>query len=160
MLRVQPTSVLGALEKETLASMQRDGLRDTQFVKSDPEDRERAQQRGWEAKLLDYGIPDDPEGRAFEAVLDSLAGFTRCFAACAYYQRIAEEQGVVFKFGADEGAFHSLVEENTESGKRKAVGLKTKDGKIHKADVVVIAGEYCAAFFFFVEFLTPSLSES
>ncbi|KAL1626668.1 hypothetical protein SLS54_002831 [Diplodia seriata] len=38
MLRVQPTVALGALEKETLANMDRAGLRDTQFVESNAAD--------------------------------------------------------------------------------------------------------------------------
>ncbi|POR32123.1 FAD dependent oxidoreductase [Tolypocladium paradoxum] len=45
MLRVQPTEMLGALEKETLADMPRYGLRDTQFV--NPEERKRAASLGW-----------------------------------------------------------------------------------------------------------------
>lgn len=143
MLRVQPTETLGALEKETLANMQRDGLRDTQFVKGDPEDRRRAASLGWDAKLLEFAIPDDPRKQTFEAVLDSLAGFTRCGGACAYFQKIAVAEGVRFRFGPEEGAFASLVEQSSTRApsQKKAVGLKTKDGQIHDADVVVIAGE-------------------
>ena len=142
MLRVQPTETLGALEKETLANMQRDGLRDTQFVKSDAEDRKRAASLGWESKLLDFAIPDDAQNQSFEAVLDSLAGFTRCCGACAYYHKIAVSEGVEFRFGSEAGAFASLLEEKSalEPNRKKAVGLVTKDGQVHKSDVVVIAG--------------------
>lgn len=96
MLRVQPSDVLGALEKETLANMERDGLRDTQFVKSKPEDRRRAEQLGWKDKLLDFEIPQSSPASTYEAVLDSLAGFVRCSNACAYYQQIAADKGVEF----------------------------------------------------------------
>lgn len=139
MLRVQPTATLSKLEQETLANMTRDGLRDSQFVKGTSEDYMRAAQRGWAPKLVDFPIPDDKDGRCFEAVLDSLGGLTRCFSGCAYFHKIAENAGVVFKHGPEHGDFDSLVEEQV-SGGRIATGIKTKDGKLHKADVVVIAG--------------------
>ncbi|KAJ0348551.1 hypothetical protein COL154_006400 [Colletotrichum chrysophilum] len=140
MLRVQPDADLGALERETLRNFERDGLRDTQFVKSDPTDRQRATERGWDSKLLEFAIPDSSSNQSFEAVLDSTAGFTKCSEACAYFYKIAERQGVVFHFGPQKGGFGSLIEENVpESSKKRAIGLKTKDGVVHKADVVVIA---------------------
>lgn len=143
MLRVQPSDKLGALERETLANMERNGLRDKQFVKSDPEDRRRARSMGWEAKLLDFQIPGESRGKTYEAVLDSLAGFTKCSAACAYYQQTAAAQGVAFHFGREEGGFDSLIEVDStiEPGKKKVTGLKTKNGAAHVADIVVIAGK-------------------
>lgn len=141
MLRVQPTSKLGALEKETLANMERDGLRATQFVKSSIEDRERAAKEGWEGKLLDFAIPGATNGETFEAVLDSLAGFTSCGSACAVYQKLAEDAGVVFKLGDQHGAFDGFVEQAASGGKKKVTGLRTKDGQQHVADTVVVAGE-------------------
>ncbi|KAJ5587253.1 FAD dependent oxidoreductase [Penicillium hispanicum] len=141
MLRVQPSDQIGALERETLANMQRDGLRPTQFVKSNPEDRRRAAQSGWEAKLLDFEIPHTSPAKSYEAVLDSLAGFVRCSAACAHYQQIAAAKGVEFRFGPGEGAVESLVKvkSEVEPGKEKVVGVTTKDGKTHDAKVVAVA---------------------
>ncbi|KAI0095435.1 hypothetical protein F4776DRAFT_652330 [Hypoxylon sp. NC0597] len=83
-LCVQPSDQLGALEEETLANMGREGLRDTQFVKSDPNDRERAHNMGWDSKLLDFEIPGEYPPKNFEAVLDSLAGYTKSSEACAH----------------------------------------------------------------------------
>ncbi|KAJ0425226.1 FAD dependent oxidoreductase [Aspergillus carlsbadensis] len=140
MLRVQPTDELGQLEKETLANMERDGLRETQFVKSDPEDCRRAEILGWKGKLLDFEIPDSDPGRTFEAVLDSLAGFVRCSDACAYWYGIAVRKGVEFRFG-EKGAVESLVKASStaEPAKDRVVGLKTQDGSVHDADTVVVA---------------------
>lgn len=139
MLRVQPTAHLGALEHETLSNMERDGIRDTQFVKSIPDDVERARERGWDQKLLNFNIPDTSPQETFEAVLDSLAGFLQCSRACAYFYEQAVSQGVTFYFGPEKGAFDSLVEESVGESK-KAIGLKTKDGDFHKSDITVIAG--------------------
>lgn len=144
MLRVQPSDHLAQLEQETLASMEKDGLRSAQFVKSNTDDRQRASSLSWEAKLLDFGIPSEP-GKSFEAVLDSLSGFVKCSEACAYLQKKALSQGVSFQFGMEEGRCDSLVLE-TESGNRdektrKVIGIKTGDGIIHNSDTVVIAGK-------------------
>jgi sarcosine oxidase/L-pipecolate oxidase len=144
MLRVQPSDHLAALERETLASMERDGLRHTQFVESNADDRKRAASFGWETKLLDFGIPSKP-GKSFEAVLDSLSGFVRCSEACAYLQDKASSQGVTFRFGKEEGRCDSLVSEK-ESGSadekaRKIIGIKTGDGLVHNSDTVVIASK-------------------
>ena len=144
MLRVQPSDELSALEKETLANMERDGIRDSQFVKGNTDDRKRAEAGGWQDKLLDFKIPDDADNRSYEAVLDSLAGFMRCADACAYFQKLAASKGVKFHFGPVEGACDSIIEEDSSSspGQKRAVGIKTKDGKSHKADTVAIAGMF------------------
>ncbi|UQC77349.1 FAD dependent oxidoreductase [Colletotrichum lupini] len=111
MLRVQPTAELDPLERETLSNFERDGLRDTQFVKSDPTDRARAAERGWEGKLLDFEIPQALPTQTYEAVLDSTAGFTKCSEACAYFYKLALKQGVEFHFGPGKGTFDSIIEE-------------------------------------------------
>ncbi|KID95776.1 FAD dependent oxidoreductase, partial [Metarhizium majus ARSEF 297] len=136
MLRVQPSDELAALEKETLANMQRDGFRDTQFVKSSARDRERAARLGWEGKLLDFEIPGSAHHETFDAVLDSLGGLTRCSAACYHFYKLAASAGVKFVFGSEEGAFASFIEKTStvDESKPKVVGLKTKDGKAHEAD--------------------------
>ena len=144
MLRVQPTAQLGALERETLRNMEKDGIRDTQFVKSNPEDLERARERGWDQKLLAFNIPDTSPQETFEAVLDSLAGFIQCSQACAYFYKEAVAQGVTFHFGREKGAFDGLVEETVGESK-KAIGLKTKDGTFHKSDITIIAGKFSFA---------------
>lgn len=141
MLRVQPTREMEALEKETLENMEREGFRQTQFVKSNLEDQQRADSLGWKAKLLSFEIPQTSPPDSYEAVLDSLAGFVRCSNACAHYQEVAAAKGVKFHFG-QQGAVESLVnvQSTTESGKKKITGLKTKDGVIHSAEAVVVAG--------------------
>ncbi|EFQ25143.1 FAD dependent oxidoreductase [Colletotrichum graminicola] len=140
MLRVQPTASLDPLECETLSNLERECLRYTQFVKSDAADRKRAAERGVDAKLLDFEIPESSHARTYEAVLDSLAGFTKCSEACAYFYKLALRQGVTFNFGPEKGAVDSIIEENpSTAGQKKAVGVKTKDGASRKADLVVIA---------------------
>lgn len=151
MLRVQPSDELGALERETLASIERDGLRDTQFVKSSPGDRQRAESLGWKAKLLDFAIHDSSPASSYEAVLDSLAGFVRCSDACAHYYRLATTKEIDFHFGPEAGTVEALVKAKSETdGKDRVTGLKTKDGVVHHAHVVVVAGRFSCSFIFVV----------
>ena len=93
--------------------------------------------------MLEFNIPNHSAGETYEAVLDSLAGFVRCSAACAHYQKVAAAKGVEFCFGPQEGTFDSFMEAESalEPGKKKVVGLRTKDGIVHDADVVVVAGK-------------------
>ncbi|KAJ5112730.1 FAD dependent oxidoreductase [Penicillium argentinense] len=141
MLRVQPSDHLEALEKETLANYERDGLRETQFVRSDPEDQRRAESEGWEKKLLEFRIPHTSPAESYEAVLDSTAGFVRCSNACTYYQKLAASKGVQFHFGPEDGAVKSLVKSpsSVDSSKEKVTGIETKSGAVYNADVVVVA---------------------
>ena len=138
MLRVQPSAELGALEKETLANMERDGLRHTQFVKSLQADRTRAEETGWAHKLLDFRTK---EGSVLEAVLDSTAGYIKCSAACAHFQKLASDVGVKFQFGAEAKGVVVTETSQNDGDKPKAIGLELKDGAIHYADIVVVAGE-------------------
>ncbi|KAK6907810.1 hypothetical protein I203_101811 [Kwoniella mangroviensis CBS 8507] len=138
MLRVQPTEELGALELETIAGMEKDGLREKIFVKGDKQDEERAQQRGWHGKLLSFPIPDD-SSKEFAQVLDMTAGFTRSSAACHYFYKQARDMGVEFVFGGEKGAFDSLIKAQVGDNSCKIIGLRTKDGIEHLADKTVIA---------------------
>ncbi|ETS87135.1 hypothetical protein PFICI_00963 [Pestalotiopsis fici W106-1] len=148
MLRVQPSDQLGLLERETLDSLTRDGLRDTQFVKGDAHDRLRAAELGWDHKLLDFNIPGE-SGKTFEAVLDTISGFIKCSESCAHLQKMAVDLGVDFRFGPEKGCFESLVletqlQDTQETDCKKAIGIKTRDSVFHQSDVVVIAGGSCS----------------
>ncbi|PKX90529.1 uncharacterized protein P174DRAFT_493786 [Aspergillus novofumigatus IBT 16806] len=126
----KPTDKLSELEEGTLASMERDGLYHTQFIKSSPEDRQRAESLGWSGKLLNFDIPDTEPRQTYDAVLDSLIGF----------HKIAVAEGVKFCFGK-EGAVKSLVKapSTLEPGKEKVTGIRTEDGALHNVDAVVVA---------------------
>ncbi|OTA99388.1 hypothetical protein M426DRAFT_76417 [Hypoxylon sp. CI-4A] len=129
----------GARERN-LTNMEKEGLRDTQFVKSSSEDRGRAKSQGWDSKLLDFNIPDTPTPKTFEAVLDSLAGYTKSSEACSNFHKLAVAQGVKFQFGHEQGYVESIVDESTgTSGGKRAVGIKTRDGAFHRADIFAVA---------------------
>ena len=138
MLRVQHTGVLDEREKQTLQNMTAEGLRDTQFVLSNDEDRRRAQERGWAHKLLKFTIPKTNSPETFEAVLDSTAGYIYPSDACAYLADKLRKKGAEFSEGPEKGEFASFLVEGSDNS-RRVTGIRTKDGREHPADLVIMA---------------------
>lgn len=165
MLRVQPSTVLSSLEKETLANMSSEGLRDTQYIRTDSADRERAEADGWAYKLLDFPVPSDSNTNCtkqatveaefneeyYEAVLDSTAGFVLCSKACSFALWKARRAGVKLLLGSNRGKFKNLIEKELPDGRRKAIGIRTTDDVDHQADLIVIAGKDLSLLFFTVK---------
>ncbi|KAL1869339.1 hypothetical protein Daus18300_005551 [Diaporthe australafricana] len=131
MLRMSATGEFGAFEMQTLANMEREGIRDRQFRSDDAADLARARDRGWAHKL-------DPCGRearfgVHKAVLDSTAGYVLAYKSCAWARHLAEQAGVKFVLGAEKGRVVS-IDEQGDTPK-----VETADGKVYEADVVVVA---------------------
>ncbi|PCH41319.1 FAD dependent oxidoreductase [Wolfiporia cocos MD-104 SS10] len=138
MLRVQPSDELDELEKQTLANMTKEGLRDTQYILTNEEDVRRAERNGWAHKLLKFSIPESDGKRAFEAVLDSTAGYVYPSAGCAYLAEKLHKLGAKFIEGPEKGVFKSFRIEGEGESKR-VIGITTADGKEHSADLVIMA---------------------
>ena len=60
--------------------------------------------------------------------------------ACTYAQYLCKKEGVKFVLGDPQGKLDNLVRTGYGTQK-KVVGIKTCDGLIHRADVVVVACE-------------------
>ncbi|KUI69073.1 L-pipecolate oxidase [Cytospora mali] len=133
MLRMAEGEDFGDFEMETLRNMEKEGIRDKQFKNDEPEDVQRAKERGWAHKL----DPCDRQERfgMHKAVLDSTAGYVLAYKSCAWARYLAEKSGVKFILGARGGKVVKVEDE--ESGKPT---VTTADGETHKADVVIVAG--------------------
>ncbi|KAH9951828.1 FAD dependent oxidoreductase [Amylocystis lapponica] len=140
MLRVQHSSRLSDEECKTLANMTAEGLRDTQYILSNDDDVRRATENGWVNKMLRFTIPA-PQGdgtESFEAVLDTTAGHVFPSKACEYLAGKLRDQGAMFILGPEKGAFSSFRIEGSGESKR-VLGIVTKDGTEHTADLVIMA---------------------
>ncbi|TYJ51420.1 hypothetical protein B9479_008007 [Cryptococcus floricola] len=94
-------------------------------------------------------IPTTPRPYPLATTLDTSAGFTYADKSCAFARFLAEQAGVRFVLGPEEGKFDELLfDEGKGEGEggekkgekeRKVRGLKTVDGKEHLADVVIVA---------------------
>ncbi|KAI3394951.1 hypothetical protein diail_2058 [Diaporthe ilicicola] len=131
MLRMSATDEFGQFEMQTLENMEKEGIRDRQFKSDDEADLGRARERGWAHKL----DPCDREARfgVHKAVLDSTAGYVLAYKSCAWARHLAEQAGVRFVLGAEEGKVVRIDEENVKPR------VETADGKVHEADVLVVA---------------------
>ncbi|KZT12872.1 FAD dependent oxidoreductase [Laetiporus sulphureus 93-53] len=138
MLRVQHSTQLDDLERKTLANMTAEGLRDTQYILTDEEDRHRAAENGWAHKLLQFAIPESGGKETFEAVLDTTAGYVYPSKACTFLADKLRKKGARFVEGPDEGVFASLQVIDL-GGSKRVVGIVTKDGQSHPADLVIVA---------------------
>ncbi|KAH3669237.1 hypothetical protein OGAPHI_001358 [Ogataea philodendri] len=120
-------------EKKTLANFAKYGLRAFEYGVNDPEDIKRAKVTGWFKKLDPLGQRNKSD--IFNGVLDSLAGVVLADKALLWVRYLTEQTGnAVFINGSEKGAVQKILYDGD-----KAVGVETKDGVIHEADLVVLA---------------------
>lgn len=133
MLRMAEGEYLGEFELKTLENMEREGIRDKQFRTDDPNDVQRAKDRGWAHKL----DPCDRQQRfgVHKAVLDSTAGYVLAYKSCAWARFLAEKAGVKFILDPQKGKVVDIEDE----GDGTPV-VTTADGETHKADLLIVAG--------------------
>lgn len=95
----------------------------------------------WSDKIKAFNGLNDGSLSAF---LDTSAGLTYADKACIWARHLCVQAGVKFVLGPKEGRLDDLVYAPTThvpKGEKKVVGIKTVDGKVHDADVVVVACE-------------------
>lgn len=59
--------------------------------------------------------------------------------ACTYARFLCEKAGVKFVLGDPQGKLQRLVS-TEQSSEKKVTGIETCDGRVHRADFVVVAG--------------------
>ncbi|RUP50866.1 organic solute transporter Ostalpha-domain-containing protein [Jimgerdemannia flammicorona] len=74
-----------------------------------------------------------------KAYINMRAGWCDSSRAIAFAYGRAREAGVRFVVGGEKGTLERVWEEEKEGGGKKAVGIVTKDGEKHRADLVVMA---------------------
>ncbi|OKL62196.1 hypothetical protein UA08_02323 [Talaromyces atroroseus] len=132
MLRMSATEDYGEFELRTLENMQKEGLREMQYMCDNPEDILRARSRGWGQKL----DPLDKKKRLGynTAVLDSTAGFVAADKACHWVWHLCQRAGVHFVQDPTRGKVTQIVDDGD-----KVIGIKTADGLEHHSDMVIVA---------------------
>lgn len=144
-LPLHPTSPLSEKELSSLSHIASESasLRAQNYVLSNPEDVQRAKSEGW-AKQLDLWTDLWTE-KGGDGVFDATAGFVRADKACVWMRWLAEREGVEFVLG-EEGRVKKVIEEG-QCDEKRAVGVETTDGKVHSADLVIVACECLSLLF-------------
>ncbi|EOO03944.1 putative sarcosine oxidase protein [Phaeoacremonium minimum UCRPA7] len=112
-------------------------MRKLQFVKGNTDDQERIDKLGenWSKK---YHVVDKFANGDTNGFLDTAAGITLADKACTYARHLCEQEGVKFVLGEPRGKLQDLI--RIENGTNKKVtGIKTCDGLVHQADLVIVA---------------------
>ncbi|KAM0435992.1 hypothetical protein ACHAPT_002884 [Fusarium lateritium] len=120
---------------ETFKTMSEAGLGHTQYFLHSDEDIKRAEADGWGGARLDQ-FGRRKRGLALDGVFDSNAGLANADLACKYALDLIEKGGAETYFG-DKGELSSLIRDDKDP--RRVVGIVTKDGERHFADLVIVA---------------------
>ncbi|EGV60909.1 FAD dependent oxidoreductase [Yamadazyma tenuis] len=133
-MRLNSTSALSAVELTNLEGFNELGLRDLQYNINSKKDTQRAKLVGLSAKL---DVIDDWKQRkkvtTISGTLDGVGRMLKADKACFYVKILLEQQGVKFHYD-DAGTFISPITDGCE-----IKGIKTKDGKSHFADLVIVS---------------------
>ncbi|KAL5341012.1 FAD dependent oxidoreductase [Aspergillus crustosus] len=122
-------------EIATIENMEKAGYKDTQLSTLDAKTVQSAEEKG-----LGYAV--DPfrrnaRGQSNVGVLDTTGGLAVADKACRFALHKARGLGVKFVFGPVSGKLDSL--QYASSSSSKVTGIKTADGKTHKAAMTILA---------------------
>ncbi|EEU43010.1 uncharacterized protein NECHADRAFT_83703 [Fusarium vanettenii 77-13-4] len=120
---------------ETFKTMSEAGLGQTQYFLHSEQDLKRAEADGWGGARLDQ-FQRRSRGLALDGVFDSNAGLANADLACKYALDLIEQEGAETYFG-DKGELSSLIRDDKDA--RRVIGIVTKDGERHFADLVIVA---------------------
>lgn len=123
---------LPEFERQSVANTSRAGEEPTQLVTNDPNDEALAVAKG-------RGYCMDPFRRAQRGLnnvglVDTIGGTAIADKACRFALHKAQSLGVKFTFGTEAGCLVKLVYDGG-----RVSGINTRDGKLHKAKLVVLA---------------------
>lgn len=132
-LRINDTKLLSQVELLNLEGFNELGLRDLQYDINSKRDTQRAKLAGLSPKL---DVVNDLKARGkvttISGTLDGVGRMLKADKACFYVKILLEKEGVKFHYD-DAGSFEEAIIENGE-----VKGIKTKDGKSHSADLVIV----------------------
>lgn len=131
-LTLSDEAELPEFERQSVANTARVGHEPTQLVTNDPGDKALAVAKGREYCM-------DPFRRAQRGLknvglVDTIGGTAIADKACRFALHKAQNLGVKFTFGVETGCLVNLVHDGG-----RVTGIKTRDGKLHKAKLVVLA---------------------
>ncbi|KAF2264305.1 FAD dependent oxidoreductase, partial [Lojkania enalia] len=132
-LRLSKDDKISTFEEETLENLEREGLRDTQYIIGDANDQQRANRNGLSDKFDPMGLRKR-RGKIV-GVYDTLGGFVHASKACYWALHLLYNANVRLVLGGNKGT----VTKFTRSVQGVTNGVKTADGLYHQADLVVVA---------------------
>lgn len=118
---------LSAFEQATVDNMEARGHHGTQLINTDKQHIKLAEKKGLKSAM-------HPFAKKAVGVLDTTGGYAVADRACRYALHKAKSLGVKFVLGPQAGSLIELTYDRV-----KVKGLKTADGKHHRASMVILA---------------------
>ncbi|KAJ5375435.1 hypothetical protein N7517_007441 [Penicillium concentricum] len=126
------SAVLPAWELACIDGMEKAGNKDTQLATRIPRHVEIAVQKGLQSFVDPF--QRERRGEHNTGVLDTTGGMAVADKACRFALHKARNLGAKFIFGKEAGYMKELCYEDS-----KVIGVKTRDGKSHAAELTVLA---------------------
>lgn len=97
---------------------------------------DRAREKGWYGPRFDQ-FNRRERGLPLDGVFDANAGMVQADLACKYALQLAKSGGATTIFGPGQGESTGFI--RAENEPNRVIGIKTKDGKEHRADYEMVA---------------------
>lgn len=123
---------LPEFERQSVANTSRAGEEPTQLVTNDPKDVALAVAKGRQYCMDPFRRSQ--RGLNNVGLVDTIGGTAIADKACRFALYKAQRLGVKFTFGVETGCLVNLVHDGG-----RVMGINTRDGKLHKAKLVVLA---------------------
>jgi sarcosine oxidase/L-pipecolate oxidase len=143
--RINERGEFPQVEIEDIETMERLGLRESQYRLDDLIDRERAMSEGLGSEIDPFA--QVARGIPLGGVFDSSAGFVRAADACTFTLKKIKRLGVNV-VGGPAGSVVELLQPHSRPNheRPRVMGVRTEDGQHHYSDVVIVAaGAYSHA---------------
>ncbi|KAJ5164841.1 uncharacterized protein N7500_006671 [Penicillium coprophilum] len=131
-ISLSTSAMLPAWELACIDGMEKAGNKDTQLATTIPRHVEIAVQKGLQSFMDPF--QRERRGEHNTGVLDTTGGMAVADKACWFALHKARNLGAKFIFGKEAGCMKELCYENS-----KVIGVKTRDGKTHAAEMTVLA---------------------
>ncbi|KAF2010109.1 FAD dependent oxidoreductase [Aaosphaeria arxii CBS 175.79] len=127
-LSVTDADVLPEFESSSIKNMEKAGYADTQLVNNNEAHLRLAEEKGFSARM-------NPFYKKLLGVMDTTGGIALADKACRFALHKAKRLGVHLFLDSNAGNVLSTIQSPTG----KVVGVRTADGKIHNAALVIVA---------------------
>ncbi|OJJ42894.1 hypothetical protein ASPZODRAFT_136747 [Penicilliopsis zonata CBS 506.65] len=141
----ESSTSLSPFEERSIHNLTAAGRGQTQYLLHQPGEVARARADGFAHGIDPFQLADKTDGDEGEhrGYLDMIGGFVYADKACRFALHLAQQLGVTCVLDSQAGQFVGFVEEeSSEHGStatRRVVGIRTADGKQHRASITILA---------------------
>ncbi|KAL4799270.1 FAD dependent oxidoreductase [Aspergillus venezuelensis] len=126
-------------EVDSIENTEKAGLKDSQLDITIPRKVKLAEEKGLGYAVDPFQYGRSKSGKGNVGVLDTTGGLAVADKACRFALAKARALGAKFVFGTGAGRMEALLYDSDSSGPGKVTGIRTANGKVHKASMTILA---------------------